>query len=163
MPVGDLVDRGDVLVDVEDRLLVGPVRGVTDERRMAVLRDRVGVAGAERRLDLPGLGKGVQGPLDVLDDRTEGGVVCREGLRLDEDHLAELLDRLALLVHDEAGLVEDAVGRARLADVGVVLVDVDRRERHAHEDGRRDEREPAEDGGLPVVGAPTAHPGREGL
>ena len=68
-----------------------------------------------------------------------------------EHHLALLLDALAVLVDGEAGVRDDPVGGAGLADVGVVLVDLLRADLHADEDGQDDEGEPAEDGGLPVA------------
>ena len=58
-----------MIVDVEDGLLVGALRRVGDHRRVAVLRDQVGVAGVERRAHLRGLRERAERVLDVLDDR----------------------------------------------------------------------------------------------
>jgi hypothetical protein len=47
----------------------------------------------------------------------------------------------------------------RLADAGVVVVELLRADLHADGERGEDEGEPAEDGGLPVARAPPAHPG----
>src|SRR5207249_2912357 len=60
-----------------------------------------------------------------------------------------------------AGLLEDLVGLVGLARVRVLLADVLRADHLADRDRGDHEREPAEDGGLPVARAPAAHPGRE--
>jgi hypothetical protein len=90
-----------------------------------VLGDQAGRVGAQRRLQLRHLGIGAERLLDVLDRSAVGGVVGRQRPGLDENHLRDLLlDRLALRVHREPGVADDAIGRARLADGGVLLVDL---------------------------------------
>ncbi len=159
----DLVHGGDDRVDVQDRLFVSAGRRVLKQRRMAVLGDQISLSGSKRRAQLAHLGEPGERLLDVLDDRLEGRILRGQGLRLDEHHLALHLDVLAVLVEVEARVVDDPIGGAGLADVRVVLVDALGADLHAQEGSDDDEREPAEDGCLPVARAPATHPGREVL
>ncbi len=93
-------------------------------------------------------------PDDVGDRRAEGRVVDAEALPLDEHDLR-------LRVDPQAGLLEDAIAAAGLADVDVVPRDRLRSDRLADEERGHDERQPAEHGRLPVGRAPAAHPGRD--
>jgi hypothetical protein len=117
----------------------------------------------ERRLHLLGFRERSDGPNCVVDRGPERRILHRQLLRLQEHHLALLVDALAVRGDGEAGALDDLVGLARLADVCVVLVDGRGPELHAEEHGRDDEGQPAGDGGLPVTGAPAAHAGRQAL
>ncbi len=109
----------------------------------------------ERGIELPYLREAVECLHDVCDRRLEPGIAGLEGLRLDQNDLALLVGG-----RGEARL-DQRVGRAGLADCEVARLEVLRADGGADDDGRGDEREPAEDRGLPVVRAPAAHPGRD--
>ena len=155
VPGCGLVDGGLDLLDVEDGLVVGALRAELHHRRVAVGRDLIGVTSLERRVELADLRHRVERLGDVLDRGLERRIGRLQGLGLDQDDLALLVGGLR-----EAGL--DDLGRgAGLADGEVVVLEVLRADRAADDDGRDDEREPAEDRGLPVVRTPAAHAGCE--
>ena len=121
---------------------------------MAVPGDLAFVALREGRAKLGDLRVGLELRDRLADDRAErrvGG--CARG-RLHE-HV------LHLLVQLEAGVTDDVIGGASLADVHVVLVDRLHPDRPADHERGDHEREPAEDGRLAVLCAPTTHPGRD--
>ena len=142
----DLVDGGGDLVDVEDRLLVGALGRELDERRVAVLRDQAGLLGIERRAQRRSTcGNALTVFTASAIAARKAGSLSRQRLRLEQHHLGLLLDALALLVDGEAGVGDDPIGRAGLADVGVVLRDRLRADRHADDDGRRRRRRASRD------------------
>ena len=125
-----------------------------DDRRAAVRRDLVGAARVVRRAQVLDRRPRLHRRDDVVHDGAEGGRLRGESLALDEDDLR-------LRVGLEAGVPQDVVGAVRLADVGVVLVDLLRADRLPDHQGGGHEGEPAEDRGLPVARAPAAHAGRD--
>jgi hypothetical protein len=155
MPRLDLVDGGVDRVDVERGLLVRALRAVLDHRRAAVVRDQVGVTGLEGRVELRDLREPVERLGDVLDRCLEGRILRRQRLGLDQDDLALLVG-----IVDEPG-VDDLVGLAGFADVGLVVLEVLGSDRVADCERGDDEGEPAEDRGLPVARTPAAHAGCE--
>ena len=143
---------------VEDRLdLVGRLVRLAadlelDESRAPVGCDLAGVGRVERRANVLD-GVQLRDARDDVDDRgLERGIVGVERGALDEDALP---GRLL-----EAG-VEDPVDAPGLAGARRVRVDGLRADRAPDREGDDDQREPAERRGLPVGGAPAAHPGRE--
>ena len=153
--VSGLVDAGDDRVDVRDCLVVVALRAELDHRRVAVVRDQVAVARVEGRVELPHLRVRVERLHDILDCGLERRIVGGKGFGLDQDDLGLLVGRLR-----EAGL-DDLVCGGGLADGEVVLLEVLGADLAADDDGGDYEREPAEDGCLPVVRAPPAHAGGE--
>ena len=121
-----------------------------DDRRAAVRRDLVGAARVVRRAQVLDRRLRLHRRDDVVHDGAEGGRLRGESLALDEDDLR-------LRVGLEAGVPQDVVGAVRLADVGVVLVDLLRADRLPDHQGGGHECEPAEDSCLPVARAPAAH------
>ena len=135
---------------VDDRLhlALGVVLVALDvelhERRVPVLRD---LGRREQRvLDVGDLLEGGDLLEHLADDDGEAAVVRGHRLRLDE----HALRRRPL----EARVREDVLGRRRLAGGRVLLLQRRRAGRRPQEHGRRDERQPAEGGALPVGRAP---------
>jgi hypothetical protein len=108
--------------------------------------------GGERRADVLNRRHLRDARDDVLDRSGERRLAYAKGAALDQDALARRLL--------EPG-VEDPVHAARLAGPGRVRVDVLRADRDTDGERDGDEREPAEDRGLPVAGAPATHTSRE--
>ena len=110
---------------------------------------------SDRRADLgDAVGGGELGD-DVGDDRLELGARGLERFALDEHGL---VDRLV-----EAAAVDDLQRAAGVAGLGVGGLEGLGADHAAERDGDEHEREPPEDRGLPVGGAPAAHAGCEVL
>ena len=137
-------DLGEDRVELQRRLVGRAADLELDERRVPV---RGGLTGVNVLNDLE-----LRQPRDDIADRgREGGVGRREHAALDEDALRG--------GPFEAG-VEDPVHAAGLTGAGGVGVDRLRPGR-AEREGDENERQPPEGCGLPVVGAPATHPGRD--
>ena len=149
-----------------------------EERGMSLLRlvdlrqDRVdlvrGVVGVTADLELDQGRSAALGDLrraDVLDGFHARDVRDRVLDRCGESGISRLqrgmLDEHALARGLLEALVEDLVHATGLTRPGRVRINEIRPDRAAEKDGDDDEREPAECRGLPVVGAPSAHPRRQ--
>ena len=120
--------------------------------RAAVSGDQV-PAVRERRADVLDELEPAQLPLEVVDRRTEAGAVhVLRSAALDE-HL------LACMVGEATG--DDLVGATAFPRAEILVALVDHAGRRADEDGRDDERQPAEDRGLAVSSAPPPGAGRK--
>ena len=91
MPGCGLVDGGLDRLDVEDGLLVGALGAELHHRRVAVVRDLIGVTSLERRVELANLRHRVERLGDVLDRGLERRIARFQGLGLDQDDLALLV------------------------------------------------------------------------
>ena len=128
---------------------------------MAVLRDQVGTAACKRRDELAHLRERLDRVHRICDHDPESRILRGQRLRLNEHHLALLLGAVALLVDGEAGVRDDPVGCVGLSDVRIGLVDLLGANLDADSHGKQHEGQPADHGGLPVTGAPPAHPSGE--
>ena len=154
MPVADVSDRRLDRVDLRLRLVVLSLHIPRDDHGAAVLGDLVAVAGVQRGFQVLDRRIRLDRPDDVVHRRTELRVIDRLGRALNEHELGLRVDLRECLFQDLVGLV-------RLADAGVLGAEGLRSDLHADEDCKDDEREPAEDRGLPVARAPAAHAGRD--
>jgi hypothetical protein len=121
-----------------------------DQGRVSIGRDASGDAGVIRTFEAPY----ERQPREPRFDFGDGGTEVRRARlfvpALDEDVLGRRFGE---------GRFERAVGRRRLADTGLVVVQRLGPE-HAAEDERREhERDPSPDRGLAVPGAPASRPG----
>ena len=107
----------------------------------------------ERRLDAHDHVQGGDSGDHVLDCGREGRILDGQRVALDE-HASGRLHEF---------LVEELVDAARFANLGRGRLDLGRTADDAEREGDDDEGKPAEDGGLAVLGAPSAHtPGEVG-
>ncbi len=149
-----LVDCGDDGVDLLDGVVGIAADLEVDERCMPGLADLAGVLGIERRLDVHDHVQGGDSGDHVLDCGREGRILDGQRLALDEHALSGRLHEF---------LVEELVDAARFAHAGRGRLDLGRAADDAEREGDDDEGKPAEDGGLAVLGAPSAHtPGEVG-
>src|SRR3954447_13728318 len=149
MPRGHCMDGG--LRRVEPVLTRERVAGdlEVDERRATVLRDR---PAARRRLDVHDVPRPIEPCRGIPDRGLEAGIPDRQRLALDED---------ALAVRPEAGVLQRVLGTPRLTRELIGAVDLVLPERLAENCGDDHEREPSEDGLLPVLCAPVSGAGGE--
>ena len=119
-----------------------------DEHRVAVVGDLARVAGRERRAHVLDLRPRRDGPHDVRDRGAERRIGDGLRLRLDEHALVGAVR--------EVGLLQDLLGRLRLAGGGVGVLQHPRAGDGAERDCDDAEREPGRNGRLPVSGAPAA-------
>jgi hypothetical protein len=130
--------------------------GERDQGGAAVLGELALIALGERGLDLGDVLGVLEALGRVLDREREVGVGrLPVALGLDEHLLVGLLR--------EVGGGDLAIGGARLPVTGVLVLDRLRADRAAEHECDHDEREPSEDGGLAVAGAPVAGARRECL
>ncbi len=149
---GRRVDGVDHRVDLVDGLVGVAADVEVDDRRVAVRGDLSAIGRGVRALHVRDDRDGGHAADDLLDGGPEGRVVGGERPALDEHRLVGgLIERL----------VEDPGGPAGLAGEGLVVAELLGADRPADHDGGDDEREPAEDRGLPMARAPAAHPGRD--
>jgi hypothetical protein len=136
---------------LDELLRVGAGDGVVHDHRTAVLGDGVGAGGRiERALDVTHAVDPLQAPHDVLD--SGGDLRVAGSLALDE-HL------LARAVREAGG--DEHVGALGFAAAGRGLVEIVLADLAAYHDGEDDEQDPADDGCLAVMGAPSTEPCRE--
>ena len=112
------------------------------------------MCGIERRAHVLDPGVARDRALDVLDRRAESRILDRLARALNEHELGLRIDL-------GESVLEDLVGLVRLADIRILGLDVLGSDEVADEECGNDEREPAEDRGLPVARAPAAHAGRD--
>ena len=156
---GDRLGRGDLaeLLDAHagmgglggghggERLLDELLGLLVGAGHLEVHDDRAAVLGGERALDL----RDAVDPLEAAHDVPHGGGHLRiaGALALHEHLLARLLG--------EAGGLDDHVAALGLAAAGRRLVEVVLADLAADDDGEDDEQDPADDGRLAVLGAPS--------
>ena len=135
------------------RGVVGIARDVeVDERGTSALTDLARVLRVERRADVRDrVERGDLGD-DVVHSRCERRILDGQRVALDEDALAGRPFEV---------VVEDLVDAAGLAHARGGLLDLLGPADNAEREGDEDEAEPAEDGGLAVLRAPTPHPAGE--
>ena len=144
----DLRHRRDDRIDALARLVIVAADLELDEHRAAVLGDLALVALGVGRLDLGDALLARDAGDDVVDRLAHGRVGRLAALGgLDEDGLVLLLGEV---------VVDQAVGLARLPDVVVLVGRLLDAEGAADDERDRDERQPAPDRLLAVLGAPAA-------
>jgi hypothetical protein len=144
------LDRVDLLRSV----VVLPLHVERDHRGAAVVRHEIRMSRIQGTLEVLDVRVVFDRCDDVVDRRAERRSVHGE-LRALHEHELRLRIRLG------EALLEDHVGLVRLAAAVVLVLQVLGRDLHAHCECDHHEREPAENGGLPVTRAPAAHAGRD--
>jgi hypothetical protein len=149
-------DAGLDRVDLRLRLICRALHVPRDDDRAAVLRDLVLVTGGQRRLEVLRGCVALDGVHDVVHGCAERGIRDRSRRALHDDELG-LRARL------RKALLEDLVGLLRLADIGVLDLQLLRADLHAEKQRKDNETEPTEDRCLPMARAPATHAGRDVL